>query len=169
MMRFRKAALWGGVFLLLLTAACDDFKPKSQTSSTTAAASAQGAPAAATVATAIPAPDVHPAPLQDIPPIEESASPLAQPIDTAEWTLAPETPEARKHALLRAEVLLARAHFSPGVNDGQDGGNLQNAISACEAAHDLPVDGKLDEEVWAALAADKRPVLTDYVIAADGV
>jgi lipoprotein-anchoring transpeptidase ErfK/SrfK len=170
-MMFRKAALWGGVSLLLLTAACDDFKPKSQTTTTTTAASAtaQGAPASAVAANSIPAPDVHPAPLEDIPMIVESVSPLAQPIDTAEWTLAPETPEARKHALLRAEVLLARAHFSPGVIDGQDGGNLQNAISAFEAAHDLPVDGKMDEKVWAALATDKRPALTDYVITAEDV
>jgi lipoprotein-anchoring transpeptidase ErfK/SrfK len=171
MMTFRKAALWGGVSLLLLTAACDDFKPKSQTTTTatttTAAASAQGAPASAVAANNVPAPDVHPAPLEDVPMIVESVSPLAQPIDTAEWSLAPETPEARKHALLRAEVLLARAHFSPGVIDGQDGGNLQNAISAFEAAHDLPVDGKMDEKVWAALATDKQPVLTDYVITAE--
>ena len=70
---------------------------------------------------------------------------------------------------MRAEVLLARAHFSPGVIDGRDGGNLQNAIAAFETAHGLPVDGKMDEQVWAALAKDTRPALTDYVITADDV
>ena len=167
-MTINKAAFGAGALLLLVTAACDDFKPASKATTTTAA-SAQSAPVAAASPNATPAPDVHPAPLEDIPPIVESASPVAQPIDTAEWSVAPESPEARKHALLRAEVLLARAHFSPGVIDGQDGGNLQNAISAFETAHDLPVDGKMDEKVWAALAADKRPVLTDYVITAEDV
>jgi len=166
-MMFPKAALWGGVSLLLATAACDDFKPRSKTAATANAASAQGAPAGAVAANSVPAPDVRPAPLDNIPMITESISPLAQPIDTAEWSLAPESPEARKHALLRAEVLLARAHFSPGVIDGQDGGNLRNAISAFETAHDLPADGRMDEKVWAALATDKQPVLTDYVITAD--
>ena len=70
---------------------------------------------------------------------------------------------------MRAEVLLARAHFSPGVIDGQDGGNLQNAIGSFEAAHGLPVDGKMDEQVWRALAKDAQPALTDYVITADDV
>ena len=171
-MTISQAVFGAGAFLLLTTAACDDFKPASKAPATTAA-SAQSAPVAAATPNAtpnpVPAPDVHPAPLEDVPPIVESASPVAQPIDTAEWSVAPESPEARKHALLRAEVLLARAHFSPGVIDGQDGGNLQNAISAFEAARDLPVDGKMDEKVWAALAADKRPVLTDYVITPEDV
>jgi lipoprotein-anchoring transpeptidase ErfK/SrfK len=109
---------------------------------------------------------VHPEPL-DVPMIVESNAPAAQPIETADWSAQPVTPEARKNALLRAEVLLARAHFSPGVIDGQDGGNLQNAISAFEAARGLPVDGKMDGDVWAALAKDTQPVLTDYVITAE--
>lgn len=169
-MMFAKATLLAGVPLLLLAAGCSDPAPKTQT--TTAAATAQASPATdtATVAAAqaIPAPDVHPEPL-DVPPIEASASPVAEPVDTADWTAEPVTPQARKNALLRAEVLLARAHFSPGVIDGQDGGNLQNAIAAFETAHGLPADGKMDEQVWAALAKDVQPVLTDYVITPDDV
>jgi lipoprotein-anchoring transpeptidase ErfK/SrfK len=101
--------------------------------------------------------------------IVESASAVAPAIDQADWSAQPVTPQAKRNALVRAEVLLARAHFSPGVIDGQDGGNLQNAIAAFETAHGLPVDGKMDEEVWAALAKDARPALTDYVITADDV
>jgi lipoprotein-anchoring transpeptidase ErfK/SrfK len=64
---------------------------------------------------------------------------------------------------------LARAHFSPGVIDGQDGGNLQNAIAAFETAHGLPVDGKMNEAVWEGLAKDTQPALTDYVIKPEDV
>lgn len=68
-------------------------------------------------------------------------------------------------ALVRVQVLLARAHFSPGVIDGQAGGNLRNAVSAYERAHDLPVDGQLDDKVWNALTtADQAPAITSYVI-----
>jgi lipoprotein-anchoring transpeptidase ErfK/SrfK len=111
---------------------------------------------------------VHPEPLE-VPPIEPSASPLAPAIDKADWSAEAVTPQAKRDALIRAEVLLARAHFSPGVIDGQDGGNLRNAIGAFEAAHGLAEDGKMDQAVWAALAKDARPALTDYVITADDV
>jgi lipoprotein-anchoring transpeptidase ErfK/SrfK len=168
-MKFRKAALVAGAPLLLLAAACSDPASKSQTTTTTTAA-AQPPPATVVAsAQAVPAPDVHPAPLDDIPMIVESISTLAPAIDQADWSAQPVTPQAKHNALVRAEVLLARAHFSPGVIDGQDGGNLQNAIGAYETAHDLPVDGKMDDQVWAALAKDTRPALTDYVITADDV
>jgi lipoprotein-anchoring transpeptidase ErfK/SrfK len=165
MMKFPRAALFGGVSLLLL-GACSEPAPGGKAEAATDA----GAAASATVAdnTALPAPDVHPAPLE-IPPIEASASPMAQPIDKAVWSAEPVTPEAKRNAMLRAQVLLARAHFSPGVIDGQDGGNVKNAIAAFEAAHDLPVDGAMDDEVWAALSKDEQPALTDYVVTAEDV
>jgi lipoprotein-anchoring transpeptidase ErfK/SrfK len=68
-------------------------------------------------------------------------------------------------AYMRAEVLLARAHFSPGVVDGRDGANLRNAIAAYQQAHGLPVSGSLDPQTWRALtAADSRPAVTAYVV-----
>ena len=66
-------------------------------------------------------------------------------------------------------MLLARAKFSPGVIDGQDGDNLKNAVSAFEMAHQLPVDGKMSPAVWTALSRDAQPALTDYTITADDV
>ena len=121
-------------------------------------------PTAADVTSVQPAPDGDIRPDAPDPAIVQSASPLAQPIDTADWKAEPVTPLAKKDALIRAEVLLARAKFSPGVIDGQGGDNLKNAISAYEMAHSLPVDGKMTPAVWTALAADKQPALTDYTI-----
>ena len=164
-MIFPRQVLFAGASLLLL-AACSEPAPGGKAQS----AQTQTADASATVSAPapLPAPDVHPEPLE-VPPIEASSSAIAQPVDQAVWSAEAVTPDAKRNAMLRAQVLLARAHFSPGVIDGQDGGNVRNAIAAFEAAHDLPVDGAMDDQVWAALSKDERPVLTDYVITPDDV
>jgi lipoprotein-anchoring transpeptidase ErfK/SrfK len=82
----------------------------------------------------------------------------------------PPTDDARAPAVLRAQILLDRARFSPGVIDGTAGENLRQAVAAYEEANGLPVDGEMDEQVFAKLtAADGRPVLADYVITAEDV
>ncbi|WP_312083467.1 peptidoglycan-binding protein, partial [Brevundimonas sp.] len=43
---------------------------------------------------------------------------------------------------------------------------MRQAIAAFETANGLTVDGQLDAEVFSRLAADSRPVLSDYVITA---
>jgi lipoprotein-anchoring transpeptidase ErfK/SrfK len=72
-------------------------------------------------------------------------------------------------ALIKAEVLLDRAHFSPGVIDGQFGQNVHNAITAYEAAHQMTPDGQLTPAVWQALTADRQAVLQSYAIAPQDV
>jgi lipoprotein-anchoring transpeptidase ErfK/SrfK len=68
-------------------------------------------------------------------------------------------------ALIKAQVLLDRARFSPGVIDGRNGENVQNAIKAFEKAHNLKIDGKLDEELWTKLnEPSSEPVLAEYTI-----
>jgi lipoprotein-anchoring transpeptidase ErfK/SrfK len=71
--------------------------------------------------------------------------------------------------LIKAEVLLDRARFSPGVIDGKDGTNLHHAISAFQEARGLTVSGDLDEATWAALSADNRPVAATYTLTAADV
>lgn len=72
---------------------------------------------------------------------------------------------ARDPALLKAQILLDRAHFSPGVVDGWPGDNTVNAIKAFEAEQGLKVDGKLDDAVWNKLSLkDTEPVLVTYTI-----
>jgi lipoprotein-anchoring transpeptidase ErfK/SrfK len=67
--------------------------------------------------------------------------------------------------VLKAQVLLDRARFSPGVVDGRMGENVERAIAAFEAAEGLHVDGRLDGEVWARLTArSPAPPLVEYRI-----
>jgi lipoprotein-anchoring transpeptidase ErfK/SrfK len=72
-------------------------------------------------------------------------------------------------AMLRAQVLLDRAHFSPGEIDGQGGTNTRRAIVAFQRSRDLSPSGELDEATWAALNADAAPALVDYAITAEDV
>lgn len=65
----------------------------------------------------------------------------------------------------RAEILLERAHFSPGEIDALDGDNFRNAVRAFQQAHRLVVTGKLDAAAWSALASpDSAAVLKSYTI-----
>jgi len=76
----------------------------------------------------------------------------------------PARPDA---ATARAQILLDRANFSPGVIDGLGGDNTRQAIAAFEKAAGLPQDGVLDAEVFRRLTAgDDGRVLTDYTITA---
>lgn len=73
-------------------------------------------------------------------------------------------------AMVRAQILLDRTRFSPGIVDGLGGENTRQAIAAFERANDLAVDGELDSAVFERLVAgDGRRVLTDYAIAAEDV
>ncbi|CAN7232984.1 L,D-transpeptidase family protein [Caulobacter sp. LjRoot300] len=96
-------------------------------------------------------------------------SPLAQAVNTAAFDPAATTPQAKQAYLTRAQVLLDRAHFSPGVIDGREGSNLTLAISAFQEARRLTVDGKLSPAAWEALVADAGPALTGYVITPEDV
>ena len=65
---------------------------------------------------------------------------------------------------LRLQVLLDRAHFSPGEIDGRFGENAKKALRAYAEAQQLPGSDAVTDEVWKKLAVDDRPVLTDYTI-----
>lgn len=74
-------------------------------------------------------------------------------------------PDQQRRLVIKVEVLLDRAHFSPGVIDGTPGENLHNALATYAQAHGLPTEGTLTAQIFGALtAADKAPVTQDYTI-----
>jgi lipoprotein-anchoring transpeptidase ErfK/SrfK len=110
-------------------------------------------------------------------------TPAAQAINGAEFGAAAAKPAAKgtqkaatrpaagpDPVLIRAQVLLDRARFAPGVIDGRDGDNLRQAVAAYERANQLPEDGKLDAQVWMLLTAnDPAPAVVNHTLTAEDV
>jgi lipoprotein-anchoring transpeptidase ErfK/SrfK len=79
-----------------------------------------------------------------------------------------EMPKAAKGlqpGMVKAEVLLDRLHFSPGVIDGAGGDNFRKALAAFEISQQLEGNGQLDQAVWAKLTdRSQDPVVVQYTI-----
>ena len=82
---------------------------------------------------------------------------------------AAEAKEAPEPLLIKAQVLLDRAHASPGTIDGRSGDNYVHALDGFATGRHLAVSASLTPEIWAALGDDPAhpPLKTYGVTAAD--
>lgn len=131
-----------------------------------------------------------PASLADVPAVPASAVPGggSAPATTANTNadpgINPEPPPAGENpteanapqnarfdaGMVRIQVLLDRAHFSPGVIDGYDGSNVRKAVSAYQEANNLPVNGLADDALLTRLEqADNAPALVAYTLTEEDV
>lgn len=177
-MRARQAVLPSLVIgaLTLTISGCDDFRsskheaakavPAAAPDSAAPASAVAGVtPQAATDATvgdpsaATLAPTVSPGALA-------ATTPMAQAIESAEPSGATSTAGKPSPLLIKVEVLLDRAHFSPGVIDGRPGENLTNALAAYAKAHGMAAPaGANDAALLSALTAqDKGAITQSYQI-----
>lgn len=117
----------------------------------------------ATTAAAPPPKDATKAEAAPNPSVASGSSPVA--VANGSPIVVPAAVPQTQRDLIRAQVLLDRAHFSPGVIDGKPGSNLKLALSAYQAANSLPVDGKTSEELIAKLvAADSANSMQHYTV-----
>jgi len=88
----------------------------------------------------------------------------AEAINNAQFGASFASKKAIRPLLIKAEIMLARAHFSPGEIGGRAGENLDKAIAAFAEAQGKATK-KLDQELWDKLSSmSADPVVVDYTI-----
>lgn len=158
----RAALLAAG--LLCLSACGASGSPESADARSTPAAAEQSRPAVASSAPAFSAQAIERAEFRPGmgQPAPATAAPGSGQSPSTPGQTAPAQPDP---AIVRAQILLDRARFSPGIVDGFGGDNTSQAVAAYERANGLRVDGQLDADVFERLtSSDQGPALTRYAI-----
>ena len=73
-------------------------------------------------------------------------------------------PGATGPRVVRAQILLDRARFSPGEIDGVYGDDFGIAVKGYQENHGLKPTGTIDAEMWRLLDIDAGPLLLTYTI-----
>jgi peptidoglycan hydrolase-like protein with peptidoglycan-binding domain len=84
-------------------------------------------------------------------------------INNAEWRS--KSGSTSTALLVKLQILLDRAHASPGQIDATRGENTKKAVVAYREMQGLPGGEKIDEQLWRTLTKnDQQPALVTYTI-----
>ena len=99
------------------------------------------------------------------------AAPLdINPVNDAQWVSSSRAKGGLAATQIKAQVLLDRAHFSPGEIDGKPGLNFNKALTAFAASRGLNSKGEITPEVWQELTStSSEPVLVEYTLSREDV
>src|SRR5215467_5661130 len=82
-----------------------------------------------------------------------------QAVNDAQWAQQPKVRGRITPIMIKAQVLLDRARFSPGEIDGKSGENFSKALMAFASYSGLNSSGQLTEEGWRQLTSTSSEAL----------